>query len=189
MSKKMSTGTIVALCSLGAFLLFTVITVFSVIGINNTAVKAENGIKAQYEQNQNNLSQYSNKVMEAAQVPSMYKDDFKEVLTGALTGRYGKDGSKAAFQWIKEHDIKFDSSLYTKIQNIIESGRDRFETDQKLLIDKKRLYATSLETFPNGMVLGALGFPKIDLDEYKIVKSGYANDAFKSGVEDGIKLR
>jgi len=184
MSKTAIIGTVA-----GLFVLLGVIIIFSIMGLYNGAVTSEKGLTAQYEQNQNNLSQFSNKVAEAAQVPAMYRDDFSKVVTDAMQGRYGADGSKATFQWIKEQQIQFDSSLYGKIQNIIEAGRDSFETNQKLLIDKKRQYETRLDTIPGGMVIRALGFPKIDLDELKIVKSGYSNKAFDSGQEDGIKLR
>lgn len=189
MSQGMSKGTIIGLSAAGFLALVTVMMIFAGVGLYNGAVKSEKGVEAQYEQNQNNLSQYSNKVAEAAQIPAMYRDDFSKVVTDALTGRYGKDGSQASFQWIKEHNIDFDSSMYTKIQSIIEAGRDRFEVDQKLLIDKKRAYETRLDTVPGGIVLRMLGFPKIDLDEFKIVKSGYSNEAFSTGEENGLKLR
>lgn len=187
--KQMSKGLIITLCVIGFLVMFVGGMFLSGVGVYNGAVRMEKGVVAQYEQNQNNLSQYSNKIGEMVQIPTMYKDDFKEVLTGALQGRYGKDGSKATFQFLKEHEINFDSSLYAKIQTVIEAGRNHFEADQKTLIDKKRQYETKLDTFPGNIVLGALGFPKINLADYKILKSEYAADAFKKGVESGLKLR
>lgn len=176
-------GTLVALVVFGASVLGYGVSTY------NGAIKTENTIVAQYEQNQNNLSQYSNKIMEMVQVPEMYKNDYKDVVTSALQGRYGDGGSKATFQWLKEHDINFDSSLYGKIQDAMTIGRDKFENEQKKLIDKQRAYADMCQTVPKGLVLGMFGFPTDKLDDIKIVKSGYSNDAFESGQENGLKLK
>lgn len=176
-----------------AFVAVLVVMGFSAIGVgisaNNEAVRMETGIAAQYSQCQNSLSQYSNKVAEAAQVPTMYKSDFKEIVSASMQGRYGQDGSKAAFQWLKEHNIAFDSTLYVQLQRMIEAGRNDFEREQKTLIDKRRQYETELGTIPSGVIMKVIGYPKIDLAKYDIVKSGYANEAFEKKQEDGLKLR
>jgi hypothetical protein len=75
------------------------------------------------------------------------------------------------------------------VQDIIEAGRNSFEADQKMLIDKKRAYETSLETFPHVMIAGMLGFPRINLGEYEIVTSDETEKVFKTGKSDPIKLR
>lgn len=150
----------------------------------------EQQIKAQYEQNQNVLAQYGQKVQEIASVPAMYRDDLKEVVTAAMQGRYGADGSKAVFQWIKEHNVNFDSTLYTKIQQTIEAGRNQFQNEQEKLIDIKRQYETQLGYFWGGMWLRIAGYPKINLADYKVVKTDAAVEAFTTGKEKGpIKLR
>ena len=170
-------------------LLLAVISVLTVISMHNSAVRMEKGIQAQYEQNQNRRSAYVNSIAEAVQIPKMYKDDFKEIVTAALQGRYGKNGSQATFQWLKEHNINFDSSVYKKLQTMIEAGREKFAHEQKLLIDKKRQYETELQTFPGSLVYPILGFPRINLDDYKIVKSADNEAVFNKGVESPLKLR
>lgn len=185
----MNKALVVLLGLLGSGIVIGLIIIMSVIGMNNSAVRMEKEIEAQYKQNQNSRSQLVNSVAEAAQVPDMYKDDFKEVVLGAMEGRYGKDGSKATFQWIQEHQINFDSSLYGKIQQMIDAGRARFAHEQELLIDKKRMYETKLETFPSGFVLSMLGFPKIDMDKFKIVTSMDNERVFAEGKEGPMKLR
>ena len=177
------------LIGLGAtFALFAVIAVSSVIGINNELVRHEATITAQYKQNQNNYSNYFNKLQEVAQVPAMYKNDLKEVYTAAISGRYGSGGSKAVFQWLKEQNPNFDASLYTKIQQVIESGRNSFEADQKTLLERKRVYEVALKEFPRNFVAGALGFPKLNLDEYDIVTNDATEEAFKTKKAAPIKI-
>jgi len=186
----MKTSVIVAIGMFGMGVLLMIMSAFIIMGMNNSAVRMEAGVQAQYDQNQNMRSKMVNSIAEAAQVPEMYKNDFKEVLTAAVEGTYGKDGSKAVFQWIQERQINFDSALYTKIQTMIESNRAEFALEQKKLIDKKRQYFdVKLKTFPSGVILGFLGFPKIDADKFKVVVSQDNAEVFGKGVEAPIKLR
>ena len=127
--------------------------------------------------------------MEAAQVTEMYRDDLKKVYDGVMAGRYGANGSKAMMQWIQEHNPNVDSSLYTKLQQIIEAGRNSFEADQKSLIDKKRVYEVHIKSFPNSLIAGVLGFPKIDLEKYGIVTSDTTDKAFEDKKSDPHKIR
>ena len=179
-----------ALLSLGIFLILIIGTVVgSYVSNYNYGNRAEQQILAEYENTQNILSQYSNKIAEIAQVPGMARDDLEEVYTAVMGGRYGNDGSKAMMQWITEQNPQIDASLYTNIQQAMEAGRNKFENSQTKLIDHKRAYETNLGYLWKGMWLRIAGYPKIDLDEIKIIKSSYSNEAYETGVEDGIKLR
>lgn len=159
------------------------------VGVNNNLVIQEEGLKAQYKQNQNNYDNYWKKLKEAAQVPDQYASDLKKLYDGTMTGRYGADGSKAMFQMIKEQNPTLDPKMYQSLQEIIEAGRNSFESEQKMLLDKKRIYEIALRTFPNSVVASLLGFPKIDLSKIDIVTSDTTNKAFETKKVDEIKLR
>jgi hypothetical protein len=186
---EMSTGVKIGIAVAAIFVLVGGGCVASVIGTNNDLVAKEQGIKAQYKQNQNNYDNMWKKFKEVSQVPAMYTEDLKKVYDSAIQSRYGAGGSKAMFQWLKEHNPQFDSAMYTKIQTVVESGRNSFQADQKMLIDKKRVYETQIGQFPTSMIASWLGFPKIDLEEYDIVTSGDTEKVFKEKKANEVNLR
>lgn len=170
----------------GSILFMFMIGLCSVVGTNNNLIKKEQALKAQYEQNQNVYDNYWKKVKEIAQVPDMYADKLKDVYTAAIEGRYGKSGMKAQWAWVKEQNPQFSDKTFIKIQQVMEGGRKDFENNQKILLDMKRDYETSLGVFPNNMVAGFLGFPKIDLKKIGIVTSEKTEDVFKSKKDNDI---
>lgn len=174
----------------------TLVIVTSYIQYHNYGNKSEVVIEKEYENLQNVLSQMTLKVSEIAQVPGMYKDDLKEVLTATMTARMGEGGSKATFQWFKEQNINIDSAMYTKIQQVIESSRMEFQNAQTRFLDVKSVYVKNLGAFWSGFWLTATGYPNINvgyprnsIDDYPIVKSTAAIDSFTTGVQAPMKLR
>ena len=174
---------------LGSVVLFVALVIGMFVSANNYGVTAEQSIVAAYDDNRNILSNYSKKVVEATQVPAMYTADLTKVVSASMEGRYGSDGSKAAFQWLKEMNIPFDSSVYKKVQQIIESGRNDFQVGQTRLVDQKRAYQTELGKFPRSIFMGFLGFPKLDLKKYDIVTDSRTETSFETKREEAIQLR
>lgn len=181
---------LVAVISVAAVISLIIVTIAaSYISAHNYGVRAERTIEAEYENMENILAQYSVKIKEAAQVPTMQKDDLLEVFTGAIESRYGEDGSKAAFQWIQEQNPNLDQGTYKKLMQLIEGGRNKFENAQTKFIDTKRAYETNLGYFWKGFWMKIAGYPKIDMDEYTIVSSTHAKKTFESGIDEGLNLR
>jgi len=179
----------VLLVVIGLFVVCAVGYVGCAFSYRTSCIQAENGIVAQYEQNQNDYDNMWKKFKEMAQVPEMYVEDLKKVYDGAIKARYGENGSQAAIQFITEHNPNFDASMYTKLQSAIEAGRNGFEADQKQLIDKKRQYEVLLGGTKALFVGFWFGFPRIDLDQYDIVTSDATQDVFKEKKSDEIDLR
>ena len=161
----------------------------------NYGNRAERTLEATWEDNENILAQYSLKITEIAQVPAIYRDDVKDIYTEVLAGRYGDNGSQAMFQFLKEQNPQIDASLYTNIQQAMEAGRNEFRVAQTRLVDQKRVYVTNLGYVWKGMWLNVAGYPKLNVgfdggpDDFEIITSEYAIDAFETGVDKGITLR
>lgn len=158
------------------------------VGTYNDLIAQERGLEAQYKNNQNIYDNYFKKVQEAVQVSDKYAGDLRSIFVSTLQGRYGDKGSKAVFQFIKEHNPNLDSSVYLKLQQIIESGRNDFQMSQTTLLDKKRVYETNLQQFPTNLVAQVLGFPRIDLKNLDIVTSETTEKAFQTKRSEPLKL-
>lgn len=174
---------------LSVVLLLVAVCIGSYVTNYNYGNRAEQVIKAQYNDMENILAQYSLKVTESVQLPKMKKKDFQEVVETSMRARYGENGSQAAFQWLQEnYPGQITDDLYLNVQRTIEAGRNKFENSQTKFIDTKRVYETNLGYLWKGMWLRIAGYPKIDLDEYSIISSDHAKDAFETKVDKGLKL-
>lgn len=176
---------------IGIFLLLLCLAigcVASVVGVYNGCIKHEAQIEAQYKQNQNNYDSMFKKILEVSQVTDKYAKDLKGLFDTTMKGRYGKNGSKAMWSWIKEHNPTLDTKVYIKLQNIIASGRTDFMNEQKMLLDKKQVYNIYRKTLYNSIVSGFMGFPKIDLVSMDIVTSDQTEKAFETKKAPVLKL-
>lgn len=188
--KKQIGSAVVAVIAVVAILVALGGVAFSgFISARTYAIDQETLIKKVYNNNKNILGTYTNKVREMAQVPEMYAADLERVMTKVMTARMGDGGSKAVVQWFKESNIPFDSSLYTKLQQVMEAGNNEFQANQTRLVDVKEDYAQNQQYLWRGFWMSVAGYPKINLDEFKIVVAADTEQAFQAGKRDPIKLR
>jgi hypothetical protein len=186
----MSKGLVIGLGVVGTFVLLTLICVMSAIGVSNGFIAAEEGINAQYDDNRNSYDRMWKTFKETAQVSDMYATDLERVFKTAITAREGEGGSKALFKFVQEQNPNFDSSLYTRLQAMIEAGRNSFAASQTTILDKCRVYKTSYMTFPNSLIAGFGGFPRINLKEKCTpVTSAKTEKAFEEKRDEEVKLR
>lgn len=156
----------------------------------NLGNRTEVAIKAKYANNENIYANGTMKIMEAAQVPEMYVADLKQIVTAAISGRYGNEGSRATFQWIQEQNPTVDPGMYLKIQQIIEGFRNEFQNAQTGLLDQCRNYETLRGNVWSGFWLQLAGYPKMDIDKMcTIVSTDKARMTFETKTDTGVKLR
>jgi hypothetical protein len=183
-----------AVYSLVAILLIFVLAALACVGsyvsYANYGNRAEQNLVAIRDNNKNIYAQYSQKVAEVAQVPEMARNDLIALATASMQGRYGPDGSKATWQMIKEQNPTIDPKLYTKIQQLIEGGRNDFQNGQTKQLDAVRSYKTALGNVVGGFWLRTAGYPKLDLTKFEIITTDRTEDIYQRGKESGpIQLR
>ncbi len=178
-----------ALIGLVVLLLLIVLAAASYISASNYGVRTENALRAKVENNENIYAQGTQKVLEIAQVPAMFRDDLAKIVTAAIQGRYGNNGSQATFQWIQEQNPTIDPGMYVKIQQTVEAFRNEFQNNQTQMLQMRATYENALGYFWQGMWLRIAGYPKIDLSKYVIVTTDTARQTFETHRDQGIQLR
>lgn len=179
---------IIGFATLGVVGFLLIVFIGGVFSFRAKAVNFEETIKAQYSQNQNNYDNMWKKFKEISQVTDKYAEDLKELYNNAMTGRYGEDGSQAMFQWLREQNPNLSPETYIILQSTIESGRNKFEADQKQLIAKKEQYNKLLRSNSALIYNVVLNFPRIDMEEFSIVTSEQTEEVFKEKKADEINL-
>ena len=175
--------------AIAILVILILVPITSYISAVNYSADIESRIEAEWENNKQILGQYSLKVAEAAQIPNMQTEDLVKIFTESNKSRYGESGSKASFQWLQENNPTLDQTTYLKVQQLIESGRNKFENSQTKLLDAKRQYKKALKTFWRGMWLGIAEKPSIDLNAFNIITSAHSDKSFTTGTDTVIKLR
>jgi len=185
--RGLATGAIIGAIAVG---FVAVAVIGSYVSAANQGNRLEVAISAKYQDNENVYASGSQKIVEIAQVPAMYVEDITKVTTAAIGGRYGADGSKAVFQMLREQNPQLDSSMYKKIQQVIESFRDEFKNSQTALLDQCRNYETLRGNVWSGFWLNLAGYPKKDITKMcTIVTTDKARQTFETKRDTGITLR
>lgn len=179
--KQKGSALIVGLVVAGVFGVIALTAIGSYVSAANYGNRAEQQIKAKYQDNENVLSSGYQQLQGVAGVTKMATEDQIAIFKAAIQGRYGDGGSKAVFQMITESNPVQDPQLYRKVQQVVEGTQKEFQQSQTGFLDIKRSYETELGSVWKGMWLGFAGYPKIDLAQYKIISSQGASDAFKTG--------
>jgi len=193
----MSKALIAVLGVFGVFALIGVGLVVGYVGFSNDANAFEVDIPAQYQQMKNVYDNGWKQVMETAQVPQNYTEDMQKVWQGALTGRYGANGSQATLQFIKEANPQIDASLYKKVQEQIESFHATFTAAQTKIISEKQAYGLMLKATTSGRFYNTIGsYPHIQCgvpdgakDKYAILTSDKTETDFQLHKADALDLR
>lgn len=188
MRKQNGNVLIGVIIAIAIVLCLAVPAIFGYVSAYNLGNRTENQLTAMLENNENIYANGTQKVIEIAQVPSMYAEQVSKVTREAIQGRYGQDGSKAVFQFLQEQNPQLDPAIFAKIQVVIEEFRNKFELAQRDMIDVKRMYNTQLGSLWTGFWLGVAGYPKVDMKKFEIVTTERARQTFDTKRDQGINL-
>lgn len=147
------------------------------VGAYNKLARQENGIVAAHEELKNVHTSIFNQMKSQGLAVEKYGDMVIKAIEVSMTGRYGKTGSQAGIQWIKEQNPTIDVKIMDRLQVAIESGYKEFQHRQTAKIDLIRVYDDSRDTFPSSVVAWLGGFPKkVTADIRKTISSAATDD-------------
>ncbi len=195
MNKQRGSGTLAILGFLSLILVSCLIFGGMVISKRNAFVRIENNIVTSYDESKNVHSNYVLRIQEMAQVPKMATKQLSEIIKASNEGRYGADGSKAVFQFLKEQNPNIDQSLFTNIQKEMVGGRLDFQSKITRVIDNKKVAYNMLDDTVGGFILkDILGMPRKNIgydggkDDYPVIMSETSVETFKTGVDKGVNI-
>ncbi len=162
---------------------FFAITIgFMYVGASNDEIELKNQGTEQEQVCKNNFDGMFKKIAQIAEVGDQYKETFKEIYPALIEGRYKNDGN-TLMKWIQESNPNFDTKLYSKLIDVIESSRDSFKHEQDKLADIVREHNNILEKWPSSMFVG--GRPKLNVT---FVSSGKTKEVYRTGEENDIDV-
>jgi len=175
------TGTLMLKLGIGiGALIISVALIMFVMNISyqNTYERIDQDILAQYKKIESDYEKMSRIILQQAGIVGKYSSDFKNIYKGMMQGRYGAEGSKAMFQWIKEQNPQIDSSLYGKLMVTVEAQRTTFSRKQEKIAAMVAESNKMLKTAP------ASWFVNGEIKEAKIVSSSKTKVIMDTGIDD-----
>lgn len=166
----------------------------SYVSYANSGVNYTETIDEQVAANKIKYSEFTSSAVEQMQVADKYKDALKDLITAAIEGRYGENGSTAVVQAMNEkYPGELDNTLFLSVQDTIKAGRIEFAQEQKMLAAKVKSYRIALRSQWSGMWLAYAGYSvsePIDLSapQYNPIINAATDESFKSGKDKGVKF-
>ena len=183
----MSGMKIFAACAVAFLFLGGMLAIYGV-GVSNDEIQLRNQYSAKIDANKAVHDAMWKTLQQTAGVASKYAEDFSKVYQPLMNARYGmgdggKGGDGSLMKWIQERNPKFDSSLYARIQTVIEAKRAEFKTVQIASRDVKREHDNLILQFPSRIFVGGReALPVI------MVTSTRTEETFEQGVDDNVDM-
>lgn len=187
------------LITLGVVVIFGIGLAIWGVGVSNDEKQIVNRMEAQKEVVDLYFDKMWKILKQKAGVAESSKEAFKDIYVGIMEGRYSGDtgpdggstegmvglptGGAALMKWVQEQNPEFDQSVFTDLQNSIETERNGFFVEQKKLTDMLRQQKDMHDLFPRSMIVG-----KRDLFEYTAITSTKTQEVSTTGKEDDIEL-
>lgn len=167
------------LCIAGGIVLLLVIMYFS---YNNREVALRKEAEAQRGKIETVHDTMWKVLKQEAGVTEKYRETFEKIYPELISGRY-KGDSSSLMKMIQESNPAFDTKLYDKLMQAIESQRSYFASSQQRMLDIIRERETLLESMP-----GCWFIRNKSKIQYEVISSTLTQDVMKSRREDNIDL-
>jgi hypothetical protein len=151
------------------------------VSYNNSAASFRADIADQQRKIEARFDTMWKTIAQSAEIKESYKNDFKEIWTDLIRGRYEK-GAGQVMAWIKEQNPTLDSTIYTKLMTLIEAERHAFEREQGKLSQLSAAETKLYTMIPSKFFLS--GEPT----KIQIISSEKTKAIVESGKEDDIEI-
>jgi hypothetical protein len=162
----------------GLVAIIVLVTFIMSISYQNSYERINQDISAQYKKIETDYEKMSRVILQQAGIVNKYSNDFKEIYKGMMTGRYGQEGSKAMWQWIKEQNPQIDAAIYQKLMTTVEAQRTTFSRNQE------KVAAMVAESNQMLKVAPSKWFVDGEIQEAKIVSSSNTKVIMDTGIDD-----
>jgi uncharacterized protein YutD len=170
--------------TVGISIAILAISALTILSHRNQAVKLEERIEAQYVSNQSNYDNMWKKFKEMTQVTDLQAEQFKDVYTDLMNGRY--EDPNLLFKMVQEQNPQLSQEVYTQLQREISAGRNTFDNKQAQIADIIREYNSYVKV--NFVMAAITKRSTKDASEY-IITSEQTQKAFTDKKDDVINLK
>lgn len=173
------TSTLIIICIVAGLLLILLMMYFS---YNNREIALRKEAQAQEGKIETVHDTMWKTLKQEAGVSEKYRETFEKIYPQLISGRYTSE-KEPLFKMIQESNPEFDTKLYDKLMQSIESQRAYFASSQQRMLDIIREHDTICETMP------ACWFIKNKSKiEYTIISSSQTSEVMKTRRDDNIDL-
>jgi hypothetical protein len=168
----------------GSIALVLLFTGIYFIGTYNTQNTLLNTYNMKIKDNQSEFDNMFKKIGQSVQVTKAQQDSIKEIIVANATARTTSGGD--LMKMVTESIPNIDTKTFQNLQNIIVGSRDGFTFRQKELVGIAEEYNKNLSVFPRNIILGVLGFKKLDP---LVITSSHTKEVFSSGEDNEVELK
>lgn len=208
----MGLGALVALLVLGVLVAGALWAFGYTMGIRGDGIRQETALNAQYLENQNELSSFTNGFYEQLGIIQYKSEKLNEILEDYAKGRnFGADGqpSQAGFinAVVEAVPDLAGLNIADRMMDYVQAGRERYRAKQEKLLDMLRRYdawrsgeeealrwlvANKVWNFPTAQLEARIGTKKwvgTDARErmYLIVTTSSTKEAYESGTMEPLQ--
>lgn len=172
---------------LGLVVVFVIIVFTSFVSFSNTEVSLRNNFEQKISERKAFYDKMYKIFTQKSQIAVKNDQSFKDNINVIMQGR--KDSEQVIFKWITETNPNANyaevSALYKDLSRAIESQREGFFTEEKVLQDIVRQHKNHLQLFPNSFYNIFFGRQVL---QYEPISSDFTEKVFSTGRENDLKL-
>lgn len=149
-------------------------------------------MEAYFQDDEQALGSYGNAAQEIAQTAGLQADLTAKIVSEANKARYGEDGSKASWAWLKEANPNLPDKVFNDLSALIQTGRIDQKDRNTRRTDICRRWKTSKDYLWTGFWLDRVeksDDPENILKWCKVISSDYASDTYTSGKGNALNIR